>query len=65
MATKTTFTVKIKTDDLNDGLDRQSALETLHKNMTTEALEVLARLSGLSGINQKVIEKESIIKTFL
>ncbi len=61
----TTFTIKIETNDLNDGLDRKSALETLQQNATTEALEVLARLSKVSGINKKIVEKEELIKTFL
>lgn len=58
------FNVKIETNNVLDGINRQKALETLQKHANTAALEFLAELVVKPGASEKLLSKKTLIKTF-
>lgn len=58
------FNVKILSDNARDGINRQTALQTLQDHGSTAALEFLAELVVKKGASEKLLSKKGMIKAF-
>ena len=59
------FKVEVSGKDIIDKVNRQSALETINKHGSTEALILLAEMVEKPGASEKFVKNGKMLKRFI